>query len=77
MTIPKRVQAKLKYSETKPASMCTCGHTGDGAKSAHAGPLGHGSCTAGTPTTGVRCPCMKFTWRSWTGDYERFMKHNR
>ena len=44
-------------------SLCTCGHSGDGKGSVHAGPIGHGRCEV------PNCNCPRFTWRSWTPDY--------
>jgi len=56
----------------RPKSICKCGHSGDGRKSAHMpldGPLiiaGQGSCT--------KCDCVKFTWKKFTDKYLRYIK---
>lgn len=38
-------------------SECTCGHTGDGTGSQHAGAIGHGPCMW------PGCRCERFTWK--------------
>lgn len=49
-----------EYKERRPASICACGHTGDGAGSMHSdsGLLapGHGACVA------PGCSCLRFRW---------------
>ena len=57
---------------TKPKSICTCGHTGDGEDSQHegqvVGPLhlnnGHGSCKV------KGCDCQQFTWKEFLPWFE-------
>ena len=47
------------YKETAPASVCGCGHTGDGANSQHlnsAVSAGHGACVV------KGCSCVHFRW---------------
>jgi len=54
------------YKEGAPASICTCGHTGDGANSQHTdGPFsaGHGFCKV----TG--CSCQRFRWERFRIPY--------
>ena len=52
--------ASMAYKTSRPASICTCGHTGDGAGSMHSdsGLLapGHGVCVA------PGCACLRFRW---------------
>jgi len=47
------------YKESAPASVCVCGHTGDGIGSAHldtAFAPGHAECTV------PGCACLRFRW---------------
>lgn len=51
----------------QPKSLCTCGHSGDGPDSQHAGvnvggasAEGHGACKI------AGCSCVKFTWFAFT-----------
>jgi hypothetical protein len=60
-TITEEQQERSRfYKESHPASICACGHTGDGAGSMHSdsGLLapGHGACVA------PRCSCLQFRW---------------
>ena len=60
-TITEEQQERSReYKERHPASVCTCGHTGDGAGSMHSdsGLLapGHGACIA------PGCACLRFRW---------------
>lgn len=66
--MPKRIQDSMIYSASVPKSICTCGHTGDGARSQHTGFGGHGSCIFGDA-----CGCGQFSWKGWTREYKRFM----
>lgn len=48
---------------TRPMSLCTCGHAGDGPGSAHKNltfEAGHGACTF------EGCECPRFTWADYT-----------
>ncbi len=66
----------LEYTLSFPKSVCTCGHTGDGANSYHADRLlvvGHGYCTH-REGTGAVCKCQKFAWAGWTEHFKAFLK---
>jgi len=53
--------SKMDALRALPAkSLCHCGCTGDGPRSGHAGPNGHGQCLD------ADCPCLKFTWSKFT-----------
>lgn len=56
-----------EYKENHPASICACGHTGDGEGSEHSSSgvwsAGHGACTVDW------CPCLRFRWMAFTDDY--------
>jgi len=58
-----------EYKESHPASICTCGHTGDGAGSMHSNSgvfsPGHGACMA------QRCACLRFRWDRFRIPYMR------
>jgi len=64
-----------QYKETAPASVCVCGHTGDGARSQHlnSGPqeaiwgAGHGACIVPS------CSCLKFRWDRFRIPYTEFL----
>jgi hypothetical protein len=62
-------EASRAYKEHHPASICACGHTGDGAGSMHSdsGLLapGHGACVAS------RCSCLQFRWERFRIPYMR------
>jgi hypothetical protein len=49
-----------EYKERHPASICACGHTGDGERSQHSNSglvaPGHGACIA------QGCSCLQFRW---------------
>lgn len=68
-TPSKKVLDSMIYSALQPKSICTCGHDGDGARSAHCGFGGHGSCNY----DGGSC-CGQFTWSRWHPDYVVYMK---
>lgn len=71
--LPKRMRDSMLYSAMGPKSICTCGHTGDGAKAQHTGFGGHGACFA-TPLDGRNeCKCGQFSWKGWTEEYKRWM----
>lgn len=70
-----RVRAfSTEYARSAPRSVCTCGHTGDGANSDHAkhptatGSDGHGACTA------PDCDCKLFTWAAFLPEFYRALK---
>jgi len=63
-----RLRISIAFSATAPKSVCTCGHTGDGARSQHSGFGGHGSCNF----DGGAC-CGQFSWKGWTREYRQFM----
>lgn len=67
-TMPQRIQDSMAFSAFHPKSICTCGHTGDGAQSQHTGFGGHGACIF----DGGAC-CGQFSWARWTPEYVRFM----
>jgi hypothetical protein len=52
----------IAYGQRIARSLCTCGHSGDGAKSQHRNTvqLGHGACKV------KGCACEKFSWASHT-----------
>jgi len=59
-------EASRLYKEGHPASVCSCGHTGDGANSGHAGIFpcaGHGHCLI------PGCSCGKFRWERFREPY--------
>jgi hypothetical protein len=59
------------YSAGTAKSLCTCGHTGDGAKSMHLdnpGANGHGPCRA------AGCSCEKFTWKEFLPEFVKHMQ---
>ena len=65
----RRMKRSLEFSQTRPKSVCICGHSGDGADSEHAGGVinaGHGGC--------LKCDCKKFSWDRWTASYALYMK---
>jgi hypothetical protein len=66
----RRMKAARWYSEHAPKSICTCGHTGDGANSDHAGLIarGHGRCLAPGG-----CGCEKFSWAGLTEEFKQYM----
>jgi hypothetical protein len=66
--MPARLRDSIAYSAMNPKSVCTCGHTGDGAGSQHLGFGGHGSCIF----DGGAC-CGQFSWKGWTLEYRQFM----
>lgn len=71
--MPPRMVDAMTFSAMQPKSVCTCGHTGDGANAQHQGFGGHGACQA-TPPDGINeCQCGQFSWRGWTPEYRRFM----
>lgn len=71
--MPARMRDSMAYSALNPKSVCTCGHTGDGARSQHTGFGGHGACQA-TPVDGRNeCRCGQFSWKGWTREYTQFM----
>ncbi len=49
----------LEFTANHPASVCDCGHTGDGGNSQHQDTLqkGHGAC--------LECDCAQFSWAGW------------
>lgn len=53
-------EASRIYKERHPASICACGHTGDGGGSQHSNSglvaPGHGACIA------QGCACLRFRW---------------
>lgn len=62
-------QKQLASSWRGPASVCVCGHLGDGSDSEHAGggPTignkgGHGACRV--------CKCQQFTWKDFTKKFK-------
>ena len=65
----KKLAERIKeYS--KPKSLCSCGHYGDGPYSFHEANSiaeGHGKCTV------VGCDCPKFTWVRFTDDFQLFL----
>lgn len=72
-TMSKPMRDSMLFSATQPKSVCTCGHTGDGARSQHEGFGGHGACRA-TPMDGRNeCACGRFSWKGWTREYREFM----
>jgi hypothetical protein len=59
-------EASRIYKERHPASICACGHTGDGANSQHlVGVInaGHGRCVA------IGCSCGMFRWERFRIPY--------
>ena len=67
----KGLELKLsqEYAKHLPLSICTCGHTGDGANSNHVDLLQDGSGSCRVPS----CPCRQFTWAKWTGRAETLL----
>jgi hypothetical protein len=55
-------QARYNHLIKTAASICLCGHTGDGKDSDHAGLIGHGACCV------PDCICRKFTWKRFIKD---------
>lgn len=49
------------------ASVCTCGHLGDGPNSQHHDTLAHGH--GGCKVKG--CKCGKFTWAGWKAEIKK------
>lgn len=68
--LPKRIRLKMEFSAQAPASVCICGHSGDGHGSDHRGGIGHGYCSR------VGCCCQKFSWQGWTRQYRDFCAKN-
>jgi hypothetical protein len=60
-------EASRLYKEGAPASVCACGHTGDGAGSQHSSSgvfsTGHGACTV------PGCSCERFRWERFRIPY--------
>lgn len=58
---------KAEWAQFRPASLCICTHSGDGAGSLHKDTLGlgHGACTI------PDCECKQFTWKCWTEQFEK------
>ena len=57
-----------EYKERRPASICQCGHTGDGANSEHhdaAFAPGHNYCRV------PGCSCTRFRWERFRIPYMR------
>lgn len=70
-----RKQFVAEFTEKRPAAICKCGHTGDGAMSQHLQrgiSLGHGACTA--IVNGGTCTCRQFTFKSWVPEFEEGLK---
>jgi hypothetical protein len=69
-TITEEQQERSReYKECHPASICACGHTGDGMYSQHsnhgAAQDGHGACIA------EGCACLRFRWERFRIPYMR------
>jgi hypothetical protein len=61
-------EASRIYKEHHPASVCVCGHTGDGMNSHHGmGPVspGHGPCRV------EGCACVHFRWERFRIPYKQ------
>lgn len=52
-------------------STCSCGHTGDGTGSDHAGLIGHGPCNV------EGCDCKQFTWIDWLPGFKEYLAELR
>jgi len=54
-----------------PASICTCGHLGDGSDSGHEDLLqkGHGACH--------ECGCQHFVWKAYTEKFKQALIRER
>jgi len=62
------MDTSLLFRQTgKPKSICTCGHSGDGAFTEHRGTGGHSDCTH------PGCTCQLFSWKSFTKQFRLFM----
>ena len=68
-----KIESSMEYSKSFPKSVCTCGHSGDGAHSFHAGLNGHGRCTHVGVGSGTRCECGQFSWSGWTKHFTTFL----
>jgi hypothetical protein len=68
-TITEEQQEKSReYKEHHPASICACGHTGDGMHGEHGGGMfapGHGACLV------PGCSCFRFRWERFRIPYMR------
>jgi len=60
-----------EYKERHPASICACGHTGDGEGSQHSSSgvwsAGHGACVV------ERCACLRFRWDRFRIPYKEIV----
>lgn len=63
-TLARQSAFTAAYGDQLPKSICTCGHTGDGARGQHRdggwGVKGHGSCSV------KGCACTRFSWAQYT-----------
>jgi hypothetical protein len=59
----------LVWESDMAKSHCTCGHTGDGARSDHYGETGHGACAV------AGCKCGQFTWKAFTPLFQDHLKN--
>lgn len=69
-----KVSAFQKHVESNPASLCVCGHTGNGGNSQHhtgGFQSGHGACMVDG------CKCKQFTWDRWTEDTYKILRGDK
>ncbi len=65
-TAKKAVQGELWSG---PKSVCSCGHTGDGAGSEHLNTYGPDLSPGHGPCLVPGCECRKFTWEDFRPEY--------
>ena len=62
-------EASRQYKDHHPASVCACGHTGDGEGSQHSSSgafsSGHGACVV------EGCSCLQFRWDRFRIPYKQ------